>query len=43
MKIFMVRVLSGNFVISLGIMHFQPKVMEKSGNFEIQVYELQKI
>ena len=35
--------MSGNFDISQGILHFQPKVGEKSGNFERQVYELQKI
>ena len=43
MKFFKVRELSGNFDISQGILHFQPKVREKSENFERRVYELQKI
>ncbi|MEW8547462.1 MAG: hypothetical protein AB2693_28480, partial [Candidatus Thiodiazotropha sp.] len=37
-----VRELSGNFDIGQVILHFQPKVREKSANFE-KVYESQKV
>ena len=43
MKFFKVMELSGNFDISQGNLHFQPKGREKSGDFERQVSELQKI
>ena len=41
-KFFKVRELSGNIDINQEILHFQPNVGEKSGNFERQICELQK-
>ena len=40
---FKVSALPGNFDSIQGILHYQPKVREKSGNFEETDYELQKI